>query len=106
MTRSRFTHLLTAIVALLALTACGSIFSPPERQPKIFQPLVGYPDGFEEAQHEAWWNRRTPEADLYYKVIDKEFGEEFRAAMKHCRWDVNETRGATFLYRLDSFGSP
>ena len=104
MIRARFIHTLAAIAATLATLACGSLFTPP-RESQVFPPILGRPDGYGDAVQAASWNRQTPAADPYYRLVDKQFGTGFRAALKTCRWDINETRGATFLYRLDAFGN-
>src|SRR5262249_51624372 len=89
----------------LALLACRNTGFEKLTADEIFMlPIVGRPHGYALAQREAVLNLRDPGDQPYFNLVNRQFGEEFRDALKHCRWDVNETRGATFLYRLDAFG--
>ena len=100
-------RILPAVVALatLALLACSGPNIRNLEASDVFKPIIGYPPGYEEASREAYLNMRSPANVEYYRLIDQQFGEQFRDALKHCRWDVNETRGATLLYRLDPSGN-
>jgi hypothetical protein len=97
--------IITAAFASLALLACSGPSIRNLETADVFKPVYGRPAGFEEASRQAFLNMRSPANVAYYRLIDQQFGEEFRDALKHCRWDVNETRGATLLYRLDPSGN-
>jgi hypothetical protein len=94
-----------AALALFVAVACSGPSIRNLEPSDVFKPIVGYPPGYEEAAREAFLNIRSPANVAYYRLIDQQFGEQFRDALKHCRWDGIETRGATLLYRLDPSGN-
>ena len=62
------------------------------------------PEGYDRAAHEARRNLRAPSNASYHRLLHREFAADFRRAVRNCRLEFIETRGATLLYRLGAEG--